>query len=387
MKRNTESFKKELAEINPNIEVLGKYVKVHQKVLYRCKICGHEWKAEPNSVLHGIGCPECGKKKSIASRKTGIEKLKIQLKEKNPTVEYYSGEYKNTDSKLFFKCLRCGNVFEATPHSILRAKFRSEDGNGCPKCKIKKCHLKNAKTHEQFLEDFNKIGLKIDINSAYINNKTYIDCKCQICGHIWKAIPNHLLQGHGCPNCAHLKATKDTEYFINKALEVHGNIYDYSETEYTKSSEPVKIICRKHGPFWQEASAHLLGRGCPKCNRSHGETLISKWLENNNIKFEEQYKLHLNEIARDSNLVIIDFKININNKTYFIEYHGRQHYEYIEFFHNGNKINFEKQQNRDSQLRNYCKDNNIILIEIPYTVKNLTDLSNYLNILLENDNI
>ena len=86
MKRNTESFKKELAKINPNIEVLGKYVKVHQKVLYRCKICGHEWEAEPNSVLHGIGCPECGKKKSIASRKTGIEKLKIQLKEKNPTV-------------------------------------------------------------------------------------------------------------------------------------------------------------------------------------------------------------------------------------------------------------------------------------------------------------
>lgn len=29
MKRNTESFKKELAEINPNIEVLGEYVKVH----------------------------------------------------------------------------------------------------------------------------------------------------------------------------------------------------------------------------------------------------------------------------------------------------------------------------------------------------------------------
>lgn len=44
-------------------------------------------------------------------------------------------------------------------------------------------------------------------------------------------------------------------------------------------------------------------------------------------------------------LISLDSK---GNYCLFIEYHGRQHYEYIEFFHNGNKINFEKQQNRDN---------------------------------------
>ena len=57
-----------------------------------------------------------------------------------------------------------------------------------------------------------------------------------------------------------------TEEFIAKAKEVHGDKYDYSKTEYVSAHGKVCIICPKHGEFWQAATHHVRGRGCPKCS-------------------------------------------------------------------------------------------------------------------------
>ncbi|MET2951770.1 hypothetical protein ABXV18_27195 [Vibrio owensii] len=56
--------------------------------------------------------------------------------------------------------------------------------------------------------------------------------------------------------------------WIAKAKNVHpGGGYDYSETSYTKAKGPVRIICRRHGPFEQRADSHLKGMGCKECGR------------------------------------------------------------------------------------------------------------------------
>jgi G:T-mismatch repair DNA endonuclease (very short patch repair protein) len=56
-----------------------------------------------------------------------------------------------------------------------------------------------------------------------------------------------------------------TSEFINKAYEIHKNLYDYSNVEYVNNHTGVCIICRKHGPFKQIPSNHLNGKGCKKC--------------------------------------------------------------------------------------------------------------------------
>lgn len=58
-----------------------------------------------------------------------------------------------------------------------------------------------------------------------------------------------------------------TQEFIEKAISVHGNKYDYSRTEYVVSRKKVIIICPEHGEFLQLPTAHLQGNGCPKCAR------------------------------------------------------------------------------------------------------------------------
>jgi hypothetical protein len=58
-----------------------------------------------------------------------------------------------------------------------------------------------------------------------------------------------------------------------------------------------------------------------------------------------------------------------------VEYNGSQHYNYIPFFHK-NKEAFYNQKYRDELKRIRCKDLGIMLIEIPYTEKNI---ENYLD--------
>ena len=56
-----------------------------------------------------------------------------------------------------------------------------------------------------------------------------------------------------------------TEGFIGKAIIIHGDRYDYSETEYKDARSKVKIICLEHGEFMQLPHNHLKGNGCFSC--------------------------------------------------------------------------------------------------------------------------
>jgi hypothetical protein len=61
--------------------------------------------------------------------------------------------------------------------------------------------------------------------------------------------------------------------FITRAIEVHKDKYDYSNTNYIEAREPVTITCHEkdvlgieHGDFIQLPYNHLNGNKCPKCD-------------------------------------------------------------------------------------------------------------------------
>lgn len=45
--------------INPDIEVVGRYINAKTPILHRCKLDGNEWYAQPDNILAGRGCPQC----------------------------------------------------------------------------------------------------------------------------------------------------------------------------------------------------------------------------------------------------------------------------------------------------------------------------------------
>lgn len=56
-----------------------------------------------------------------------------------------------------------------------------------------------------------------------------------------------------------------TYQFIEKAIKIHGNKYDYSLVEYKSPKIKIKIICKEHGIFEQRYDVHLRGSNCKKC--------------------------------------------------------------------------------------------------------------------------
>ena len=59
-----------------------------------------------------------------------------------------------------------------------------------------------------------------------------------------------------------------------------------------------------------------------------------------------------------------------------VEYDGKQHYEYIPYFHKSHEA-FMNQRYRDYMKEQMCRENGIILIRVPYTVKN-EDIEDFL---------
>ena len=55
------------------------------------------------------------------------------------------------------------------------------------------------------------------------------------------------------------------EMWLGRAVAKHGDRYDYSKVRYSGANAKVEIICRAHGSFFQDASSHTAGHGCPIC--------------------------------------------------------------------------------------------------------------------------
>lgn len=211
---------------------------------------------------------------------------------------------------------------------------------------------------------------------VYKDSKTKVKIICSIHG-VFEQTPNNHLKGSGCPKYSHLcgcgcpscaeeyrhdscRATK--EEFVIKAINRHGNIYDYSKIVYVNALSKVAIICKKHGIFYQTPGSHLYGQGCPHCLESHGEKIIAAILDANAVRYEREKHFYGCSCKRK---LLFDFYIPSENMC--IEYDGIQHFEPITHF--GGKVAFEKIRTYDKIKNDFCKDKGILLIRFSYMDK------------------
>jgi hypothetical protein len=93
-------------------------------------------------------------------------------------------------------------------------------------------------------------------------------------------------------------AINQTEYWINKAREINGDVYDYSKSICYEKATRVTVTCRIHGDFDTNLRAHyVFGTHCPHCYK---EIIIDKggwsrrvWVrKGNESKHFDSYKLY-----------------------------------------------------------------------------------------------
>lgn len=79
--------------------------------------------------------------------------------------------------------------------------------------------------------------------------------------------PKMHLQGQGCRTCGYKSNSVGLDQFIKRSTEKHGRFYDYSAVDYQRIDIPVTIGCPVHGEFAQQPAGHMRGHGCPSCAR------------------------------------------------------------------------------------------------------------------------
>jgi len=83
---------------------------------------------------------------------------------------------------------------------------------------------------------------------------------------------------------------RDTAFFINSAVKVHGSRYDYTDSVYIRSHIKLTIICKYHGPFTQRPANHIAGDNCPTCSPVHRRYTRSEWLTRFREVHGDRYK-------------------------------------------------------------------------------------------------
>lgn len=210
-RKTHEQFVKELQKSNSTIEVLGQYETSLTKIQVKCSVCGKLWESKPSSLLIGRGCPNCAKqRKSDALRKSNSDFI-ADLFAVNQNIEALE-EYKGNKEKILLHCKICGNEWKSTPHDLL-------SGHGCPTCGYERQKNAQRYSHNEFLLNLENVNSNIKVLDEYVNNHTKIRFQCGICGRIWKTVPNSVLSGHGCPDCAR-SSTSFFEQVIFQAFSI-----------------------------------------------------------------------------------------------------------------------------------------------------------------------
>ena len=108
--------------------------------------------------------------------------------------------------------------------------------------------------------------------TVYVKTAQKVCIICKRCGREFWQTPNSHLAGHGCEACSYVdrgeNKAKGKDAFIEEAMAIWGNTYDYSSVVYKNRKSRIDIICPEHGVFSITPQQHLsLMVGCPHCKR------------------------------------------------------------------------------------------------------------------------
>lgn len=323
-----------------------------------------------NSGVHlsGGGCKKCNSDKMTKNNTcTTLEFIKKANKIHGSKYDYSFVNYKKSSIKIKINCL-LHEQFLQTPANHL-------SGHGCSKCG----DTINGDRSRMKIREFIKKSNEIHANKynyslvEYKNSSTKVKIICREHG-IFKQTPNsHISSKSGCICCSG-KNKITLESFIKRANKIHGNKYDYSHVnEIKNNSIKIKIICDKHKEFTQSPDAHLNKKqGCPNCNESKGENIISNLLSEKNIIFNRQktFKNCIND--KTGRFLKFDFYLPNNNLC--IEFDGEQHFRPIKRF--GGEKGYNSTIYRDNIKNKFCVDNNIDIIRIKYNETIIEKLKN-----------
>jgi len=299
-----------------NDYVYDKIDLTHRNILVKCKKHSY-FKVDKYEHLKGRKCPKCEK---------GEKQDKLVNKIRNL---YSTFDISVEDSKVYFVC-KCGNKITTSVETSLKGSVE------CSECKKDK-FIENLKVKYPDY-DFKRI------------NDVKMKVTCKIHGSFEKNIKSSMINGP-CLQCNPVNSTYKHN-FIERANKIHNNKYIYESTP-TFCHDVVKIRCKKHGIFVQDANSHINGHGCPVCSSEKKPSFTSK--------AETEILKLIPDAVQSNKSVIYPLELDIYSEKYnfAVEYDGiLWHSEGTTFPVNKNL------KNRHKRKTDMCKSKGIQLFHI-----------------------
>jgi predicted nucleic acid-binding Zn-ribbon protein len=299
------------------------------------------------------------------ARRYTEEEYKEKLKQVHGEKYTLLGSFKNTETKTLMRCNVCLHEWSVRPGSLTK-------GKGCPECG--KVTTKNVKKWHVSQSDFlakipSELLDRIEVLGSYVSVHDYLEVKCKICGLIWDSKPAYLFRGYGCGKCGrdrkglasrkkHVDFQKEIENKYKGAIQLLG--------EYVKGNQEIEAKCIPCGKIFSKAARRLLKRGCPNCLYSKGEFYISQLLTQMSIKHSSQY--WFKDLRGDFKPLRFDFAVFNDDGSLkcLLEYDGPQHFNNISSKRRKSEFDFNKLKRYDKKKEDYCFQNDIDLIRIPF---------------------
>ncbi len=201
--------------------------------------------------------------------------------------------------------------------------------------------------------------------------------KCHICNKDeipFRMVFSDIMYGQGCPICENRQIGKynNFKYLYPDISEEWDYDLNYPlRPENMAPHTPKKFwwICPDCGNSYFSSLAKRNDinepRNCPLCKKSHLEMKLKYWLDKYNIKYEPQKRF-----KECRNIFPLPFDFFLIDHNILCEAQGQQHFFAVDIF--GGEKTFESQKIRDQIKRDFCKNNNIKLLEFPYwEIKNI----------------
>lgn len=284
-------------------------------------------------------------------------KIEDKIKLFAPDEKIEVSNFTTMSKKCHWKCLNCGNEFEAIPDTI----FHRHSKSICLKCNPP-LRQKEKQNREEIYNMAQK-NKSIKLIDIYVNQKLRVKFQCLDCGQIndFRWLDRKNLDCNYCKGTRHNCNKQSYQYLLNKKYDDR-----FIVENFTSMNDKVLLKCRCGFCFTILPISTLRARGikCPKCerNRSKAEIYIEDYLVKHQIFFEREkhfnwmeYKTRYDFYIPESNLII--------------EFHGEQHYSFTSYFYSSQE-EWELAKRRDEVKEKLAIENNINYLVIPYNFQN-----------------
>ena len=214
---------------------------------------------------------------SNAENKTDFfMKLARNLGRLRDDQDYSKLTYVDGKTKLKIICKKFGTTHLFNPNNFLK-RYNICEGKNAEDKNIYYKKLFNLKHNNKY--DYSLVNFETD-------NLLEIKIICPVHGQFTQSAATH--KNHGCGKCSK-NSPHTIDSIIKTFKQVHGDRYDYSLVNYTKSNKHVKVICKIHGIFEVTPNNHQRKKGCPVCNLGWNNNRIINFI--NDIKNEDILKM------------------------------------------------------------------------------------------------